>query len=61
MYSSQGSQAFELSTTTEWLQVGGGYTIHALNSPSAKSWVELISIDYHSFTFKNKRAVLSRC
>ena len=58
---SQRSQAFELATTTERLQVGGGYTEDALNSPSAKGWVELIPIDYHSFTFKNKRAVFSRC
>ena len=50
-----------MATTTERLQVGGGYTVHPLNYPSAKSWVELISIDYHSFTFKNKRAVFSRC
>ena len=27
MCSSQRSQAFELAATTEWLEVGGGYTV----------------------------------
>ena len=35
MCSSQRNQAFELATTTERLQVGGGYTVHAFNSPPA--------------------------
>ena len=35
MCSSQRSQAFELATTTERLQLSGGYTVHAFNSPPA--------------------------
>ena len=54
MCSSQRSQAFELATTTEQLQVGGGYTVFLENQKALKNTFQATTfkVEENSRTFK---------